>query len=216
MAQPAEQAKTAGLVLHRPVFYDFLLKLITAGRERSFREDILRLAGLRPGEAVLDIGCGTGTLAITASRMVEGNGEIVGVDASPEMLRRARQKARRSRAPVEFQQGVVESLEFGDGRFDLVLSTVMMHHLPVNLRRRCAAEVKRVLKPGGRAMVVDFGPPQGKPRWMARFHRHSYVSVTELQAVLENAGLQVTQCGRVGVGDLHFVLATKAAGGEGV
>src|SRR5438094_282434 len=83
---------TTGLVLHGAAPYDLLVWLVTLGRERVFREKVLRLARLEPGESVLDVGCGTGTLAIAAKRHVGHTGTVYGIDASPEMIVRAGRK----------------------------------------------------------------------------------------------------------------------------
>src|SRR3712207_4299905 len=87
--------ETAGLVLHGATarYYDVMAWLMTLGRERKFREKLVDLARLRPGESVLDVGCGTGTLAIAAKRRVGPTGEVYGIDASPEMIVRASKKA---------------------------------------------------------------------------------------------------------------------------
>ena len=135
----------------------FCFWLLTLGRETAFREKMLRFAELQPGESVLDIGCGTGSLAIAAKRQVGAAGAVCGLDASPEMLARAEKKARRLGVEVSFQNGLAQSLPFGAAQFDVVLSTVMLHHLPKSSRREMAGEVRRVLKPGGRMLVIDFG-----------------------------------------------------------
>lgn len=124
-------------------FYDLLAWLLTFGRERAFRKRLIELAGLEPGEAVLDVGCGTGTLAIAAKRYVGTTGMVSGIDASPEMIDRAKRKARNSGVEVTFQTAVVEALPFADASFDVVLSTLMLHHLPRPLREQCAREVRR-------------------------------------------------------------------------
>lgn len=73
--------------------YDLLLRVIWLGREGAFRKKMVDLAGLKPGESVLDVGCGTGTLAITAKQRVGPKGRVCGIDASPEIIKRARKKA---------------------------------------------------------------------------------------------------------------------------
>ena len=201
--------KTSGLVLHKATQYDLLLWLLTLGRERSFRERALSLARLRAGESVLDIGCGTGTLAIAAKRQVGPNGHVNGTDASNEMLLRASRKARKAGMDVAFQTALVESLPFSDGTFDIVLSTLMLHHLPGTLRGKCAAEVRRVLKPGGRLLAIDFGTVPGKKGIVAHFHRHGHINLSEMAAVFRGAGLQVSESGRVGIGDLEYLLAVS-------
>jgi len=80
------------------------------------------------------VACGTGTLAITAKRRVGPNGRVFGIDASPEMIKRARKKARKAGVDVVLENAVVEKLPFPDATFDSVLSTVMLHHLPDEAR----------------------------------------------------------------------------------
>jgi len=202
---------TKGLVLHWAAGYDFLAWLLLRGRERAFRERLLTLAGVEAGESVLDIGCGTGTLAIAAAGHVGPQGSVSGIDASTEMIARARRKAAKAGVGVVFELAPAERLPFSDGRFDLVLSTLMLHHLPRNTRQQCAREVRRVLKPGGRILVVDFGRPQARHGLLAHFHRHGHVAVEDVEAVLADAGLDVIRSGAVGVRDLQFVLSAKRA-----
>src|SRR5215471_21466172 len=90
--------RTHGLVLHWAARYDLLAWLLTRGRERELREAIVRLGGLETGNEVLDIGCGTGTLAIAATRHVGTTGAVTGVDASPPMIARASRKAKKAGA----------------------------------------------------------------------------------------------------------------------
>lgn len=211
MANAREQSAvpgTTGIVLHRALWYDVFVWLVSLGRERAYREKTLDLARLKPGESVLDIGCGTGTLAIGAKKRVGPAGRVYGVDASPEMLARAGKKANKAGAEVVLRNGIVEALPFPDGQFDAVLSTVMLHHLGRKARQQCALEVRRVLKPGGRVLVVDFAkPPQGKRGLLDHFHHHGYVNLHDLVALLTGAGLNTVRSGAVGIGDLHFVLA---------
>jgi len=133
MTKSLEKSETAGkpgLVLHAAATYDLLIWLVTLGRERAFREKMLRLAHLKTGEAVLDVGCGTGSLAIAAKRQVGAAGTVCALDASPEMIARAEKKARRAGADVVFKKALAQSLPFPDAQFDVVLTTIMLHHLP--------------------------------------------------------------------------------------
>lgn len=199
---------TPGIVLHRAALYDFTVWLLSLGRERVLRERILRLARLSPGDEVLDVGCGTGTLAITAKGQVGITGNVYGVDASSEMLARASKKARKAGVDIVLEKGLVEALSFPDARFDVVLSTVMLHHLPGRIRRLCAAEIRRVLKPGGRVLAVDFGTsPNDKRGFVAHFHRHGHINLSEIVALFSEAGLNIVESGAVGIGGLQFVLA---------
>jgi ubiquinone/menaquinone biosynthesis C-methylase UbiE len=203
---------TNGRVLHRAAGYDLLLKLLWFGRERAFREKVLSLAHLQPGESVLDVGCGTGTLAIAATRHVGPSGSVHGIDASPEMLARARKKAEKATARVEFQNALAESLPFLDAQFDVVTTTVMLHHLPKKTREACAREIRRVLKPSGRVLAVDFDGSSRKS-FISHFHRHSYVNLADLLALMTQAGLQPVRSGAVGLNNLQFVLAEKLVDG---
>lgn len=201
---------TRGLVLHAEArYYDLLAWLLTLGRERAFRERLVELARLEPGEAALDVGCGTGTLAIAAKRRVGTAGKVHGIDASPEMVDRAKRKAAKSGADVLFQTAVVEALPFTDGSFDAVLSTLMLHHLPRPVREQCAREMRRVLKPGGRVLAVDFATPaRERTGLLARVHRHGHMALRDIVELLSVAGLNVVESGAAGVSDLQFVLAT--------
>jgi len=157
---------------------------------------------------VLDVGCGTGTLAILAKQQVGATGEVYGVDASPEMLARADRKANKAGIEIVFKNGLVEALPFHDAHFDAVLSTVMLHHLPGKLRGQCAAEIRRILKPGGRVLAVDFGTsPAHRGGIVAHFHRHGHVSLAEITAIFEETGMNIVESGAVGISDLQYVVA---------
>jgi SAM-dependent methyltransferase len=201
---------TSGIVLHSPILYDLTVRVALLGRERAFRDKLVQLARISHGESVLDVGCGTGTLAIAAKRRVGTSGSVYGVDASPEMLWRAEKKARKAGAEVVFRTGLAESLPFPDAQFDVVLSTVMLHHLPLKARQQCAKEIRRVLKPSGRVLAVDFeGFSDQKRSLLSHFRRpHGHVSARDLIALLSEAGLTVIESGAVGIRDLQFILAT--------
>jgi ubiquinone/menaquinone biosynthesis C-methylase UbiE len=173
---------------------------------------LARLARLS-GESVLDVGCGTGTLAIAAKRRVGRAGRVYGIDASPEVIARARKKAKMDGVEVTFENAVVEKMPFTDGTFDAVLATVMLHHLGGKARQQCACEMRRVLKPGGRVLAVDFGGAAHEVRsLLARFHRHGHVKLPDLIAVLDEAGLKSVVSDAVGISDLQFVLAAAPSG----
>jgi ubiquinone/menaquinone biosynthesis C-methylase UbiE len=135
--------QTTGRVLHWAARYDLLVWLLTHGRPGAFREKLAGLARLVPGESVLDIGYGTGSLAIVAKQMVGATGEVFGIDASPEMIARATRKGAHTGTAVSFTTAVAESLPFPDDRFDVVLSTLMLHHLPRPVPRLSASSPVR-------------------------------------------------------------------------
>jgi ubiquinone/menaquinone biosynthesis C-methylase UbiE len=204
--------RTSGLVLHGTArFYDLLAWLFMRGREGAFRKKIVDLARLQAGESVLDVGCGTGTLAIAAKQRVGPTGNVYGIDASPEMIARAGKKARKAGVDVVFKNAVVEALPFPDKSFDAVLSTLMLHHLPREAREQCAREIRRVLKPGGRVLAIDFATSGKKKGLLAHLHRrHGSVKLHEIIGALSQAGLSIVESGAVGVKDIQFVLATAS------
>ena len=125
---------TLGRVLHWAAGYDLLVWLLTRRSDRAFREQLASFAHLSANESVLDIGCGTGTLAIVAKGQVGATGQVFGIDASPAMIARATAKAAKAGVDVCFKNALAEALPFPEGQFDVVLSTLMLHHL----RAKCA------------------------------------------------------------------------------
>jgi ubiquinone/menaquinone biosynthesis C-methylase UbiE len=120
----------------------------------------VKLANIQPGERALDVGCGTGTLAVLAKQTTPG-ADIHGIDAASDMINRARSKARQANIDVDFDLGLVENLQVADGAVDIVMNSLMMHHLPsTELQEKALREMFRVLKPGGRVLIVDFEPPK--------------------------------------------------------
>jgi len=199
---------TTGRVLHGARLYDFLAFLFTRGRERSLRERMIQLASLDPGNTVLDVGCGTGTLAIAAKRRVGSGGAVFGIDASPAMIAKATRKSARAGIEVAFTTAVVETLPFPDARFDVVLSTMMLHHLPRPVRRQCFAEIRRVLRPRRHLLVVDFGRPQSRQGILVHIHRRGHVDFADVRTMLTDVGFTVMEDGPVGFSSLQFVLAS--------
>jgi ubiquinone/menaquinone biosynthesis C-methylase UbiE len=206
-----ERESTAGHILHFAAGYDVLAWVFTWGRPRRYQSRLLDLAHVASGETILDVGCGTGSLAVAASGRVGASGAVYGIDASPEMMVRAQRKARKAGVKVRFQEAVVEHLPFDATTFDVVLSTLMLHHLPRPARAAMAGEVARVLKPGGRVLIVDFAAPSSAKRtFISHLHRHGYTKVEDNLALLGDAGLRPVESGDVGMADLHFVLATRS------
>ena len=135
--------------------YDPLTWLLGAGRARR---DLLLHADLRPGQRALDIGCGTGTLVVLLKRL-HPDVDVAGVDPDPRALARAARKARRAGVQVRLARGFSDALDEPDGSVDRVFSSFMFHHLDRSEQVRTLAEVTRVLRPGGRLHLLDFGRP---------------------------------------------------------
>jgi ubiquinone/menaquinone biosynthesis C-methylase UbiE len=210
ISSPTTVPATTGRVLHWAARYDLLVWLLTYGRSHAFRERLVNLAHLAAGESVLDVGCGTGSLAIAAKGRVGAGGTVFGIDASPAMIARSTSKAAKAGIDVAFKTAVAEALPFPEAQFDVVLSTLMLHHLPRKVRQQCAREIRRVLKPEGRVLVVDFAHAQSKSGFLAHFHRHGHVDPRDVVALLDEAELRCVESGPVGISSLHFVLAVAA------
>src|SRR5260221_5855898 len=114
----ASPKTTKGLILNDGWRYDlfgwFCDTFLFRGKLREIRQRTANLARLQPGEMVLDVGCGTGTLAIEVQQRVGGAGRVVGIEPGTPQIARARYKAARRNLPIEFQIGVIEQLPFPD------------------------------------------------------------------------------------------------------
>ena len=213
-SQTSEPApKTTGRTIHWASHYDLATRLLFLGKEQAVRDMTLDLAEIKPGEVVLDVGCGTGSLTIGALGRVGPTGKVHGIDAAPEMIEVARRKARhlaaQTGAEIDFRVGLIEDIPFPDDQFDLVLSSLMLHHLPLDLKGQGFLEIGRVLKPGGRFLAVDFQPPT--KGWLGHlatnFFGHSMErsSLQGLVATLEEAGFSEVEAGKTQFKILAFL-----------
>lgn len=205
--------ETDGLTIRWAGFYDAVVKLMTLGQDGKLRRKTVELANLKPGQAVLDVGCGTGDLTLAASRQLGANANVYGIDAAKEMIGVASQKAARAKLPVHFQVEAIEQLSFSDNTFDVVLSSLMMHHLPGDLKTRGLREVYRVLKPGGRVFIVDGSEGSSKSApWLLKHlmsHMVHGAGVETLPDILHEIGFMQIVSGKVALGVLGFVSGYK-------
>jgi ubiquinone/menaquinone biosynthesis C-methylase UbiE len=194
LGQPVTTAPeaTKGLVMDGGWRYDLMAWFFDTvwfqGQWRAMRQRTITLAHLQPGDAVLDVGCGTGTLALEVARRIGRTGQVAGIDPSGVQIARAQAKADRTQLPVTFQTGVIEQLPFPDQHFDVVLSTLMMHHLPKPLKQQGLAEIARVLKPNGHLVIADFVRKQDRAGRATRFHAGGS-SLPDLRSLVSEAGL---------------------------
>lgn len=200
-----------GLVLRggHARLYDWVMFLRTLTSGRSYVAALLDSAQLCTEDStILDVGCGTGSLAIAAARRTGRMAKVFGLDASEQMLKLAIRKAQRMAVCVTFIHGTVEALPFEDASFDLVFSTLMLHHLPRPARIACAYEARRVLRPSGRFVVSDFETPARAAKGLlAHVHRHGGVPQKEICSMLRDTGFAIDHSGELGVSDLHFTVA---------
>jgi SAM-dependent methyltransferase len=140
ISSPDTAPATLGRVLHWAAGYDLLVWLLTRRSDRAFREQLASFAHLSAGESVLDIGCGTGTLAIVAKRQVGVTGKVFGIDASPAMIARATAKAAKAGIDVCFKHFVHAQPKSGFWRISTALVTSTRKMLwRCSRKRNCAA-----------------------------------------------------------------------------
>ncbi len=191
---------TRGWVMNLGWRYDLMVwffdTFLLRGKLRKLRLRTADLAQLQPGEVVLDVGCGTGALAMEAYKRVGTTGRVCGIDPGSEQIARARSKAERASLPIDFQIGVIEQLAFPDQSFDAVLSTLMMHHLPDDLKRLGLAEMARVLKPGGRLVIVDFKRAEKQQSQPAQLGAGE-LGLQDLPALMKEAGFSQMESGEI-------------------
>lgn len=196
--KPAAGLATRGVMIAWARFYDHVTALLLLGQEPALRTMTVDLAAVQPGERILEVGCGTGSLALAAARRAGPTGQVYGIDPDPTMIGIATRKAQKQRLDGTFQVGLIERLPFDEGEFDLVLSSLMLHHLPADLQVAGLAEVKRVLRPGGRFLAVDLAPPAGLSRLVLTpllAKRMMQGGVGHLQPVLAQVGFTDVETG---------------------
>jgi len=209
MHRSAHSASPRGVTIATPRLYEFTFELMTLGSRRATFRRLLNASGLQPGQRVLDVGCGTGYFARMLAQVPDT--EVVGIDASPEMLGYANRHPRKP-ANSRFELGAAEALSYPDASFDVVVSSLFMHHVPPDLQANVVREMRRVLKkPGGRLLVAEVQlPERGPSRWAfellgaAGMARH----VPPLEQLAHDAGFTAIGRGQAAPW-LFFVHATS-------
>jgi ubiquinone/menaquinone biosynthesis C-methylase UbiE len=179
--------------------YDAYMRKMTFGRDAALREMTVRLAQIKPGDSVLEVGCGTGSLTLAAKRQAGPSGRVAGIDIIPAMIELSQRKADQACAEITFQLGSITAIPFPDNQFDVVMGSFMIFHMSENTRQKGIAEIYRVLKPGGRLLLLDLAMP--KP-WLQRAIAQRVIfpgglehDLQELVPPLETAGFTGIECG---------------------
>lgn len=162
--------------------YDPFTWLLGLNRERR---ELLRQADLRPGHRVLDIGCGTGSLAVLTKRLFP-DVEVVGIDPDEKALARAVRKARRAGVSVQFARGFSDALDYPAASFDRVFSSMMFHHLERGEKERTLRAIQRVLRADGSFHLLDFGGPEsaGHRSRLHALHAHRRLTDNDERTIL--------------------------------
>lgn len=141
-------------------FYDATVRWTT--RESRWRPLLVAQMGVEPGHRVLDLGCGTGTLALLLKGVVP-QARVMGLDADARALAIAKEKADRARVAIEFQQALFEDAALEPASFDRVVSSLVFHHLLPEAKRRALLRAHEWLRPGGELHVADWGRAESLP-----------------------------------------------------
>lgn len=155
MQKPSRSKYVPALGFHRLTpYYDAVVGTTT--RERTFKQALIEQARIEPGQQVLDLACGTGTLAIWIKQH-QPEADVTGVDGDSAILSIASRKAHNANVSVRFDRALSSSLPYPAATFDRVISSLFFHHLSWEDKERTAGELFRVLKPGAELHVADWG-----------------------------------------------------------
>ena len=196
-----------GARLDRVRLNEIITHVVFGGRRHRAYARITALAGARPGDRVLDIGCGGGYLARLLAAAVGPDGRVTGIDPSDTAVSYAR---RRAAANCSFRIGIAQDLDLPDRSFDVVTSTLAAHHIPEADRAAAFGEMFRVLRPGGALLVADFRPGGRRhtPHSFASAKRHG--SAVPLEELVTAAGFRIEARGELPV--LRYVRAVRPSG----
>ena len=144
-------------------FYDPLIQW--GMQEKKFKTHLIKQATLQPNETIMDLACGTGTLALLIQQSQPGV-QVIGVDADPEILSIAKEKIKETQVNnITFEEGFSDKLPFSNNLFHHIFTSLFIHHLTLEIKKKTFEEVYRTLKSGGQFHIIDFEKPQN---WLMR------------------------------------------------
>ncbi len=144
-------------------FYDPLVRFST--REFPFKRALLAQADLHNSQTILDLACGTGTLAVAVKKRFP-DANVFAFDADKEILHLAQRKSVKASVKIHFEKGFSDNLPFADNTFDRVFSTLAFHHLTHQRKIKTIREIRRVLKPNGEFHLADYGLARNKSQYI--------------------------------------------------
>jgi len=177
-----------GATLDHVRMHEVITHIAFGGRRRDVYTRITALSGARPGDRVLDIGCGGGYLARLLSAAVGPGGQVTGVDTAAPAIGYARKRAA---ANCSFVVGAAQDLPWPDRSFDVVASTLAAHHIPEAARQDALGEMYRVLRPGGALLVADFRPSGWRHALHSRVTASRHGSAVPLEDLAAAAGFRI-------------------------
>jgi ubiquinone/menaquinone biosynthesis C-methylase UbiE len=206
LRRPHRRQRGTGTTIDRFLLNELASQLAFGGRRSRVYRRIVSLAGVRPGDLVLDVGCSSGYLARKLAAATGPAGHVTGVDPSEAATAYAR---RRARGAMTFTVGVTQDLPPPDSSFDVVTCTLAIHHVPARKRGAAFAEMYRVTRPGGRLLVADFDPSRHAfPRHPGARRMHRAVATAgPLEDLAAAAGYRVGSS--AGLPLLRYVLAVR-------
>ena len=146
--------------------YDFLIRLTMP--ELRFKEELIDAAAIDRGQRVLDVGCGTGTMLLMIAQR-HPDASLAGVDPDPRVLERAQRKIAQAGRAIALREASATALPYADESFDVVLSSLVFHHLTCCEKLQAMREIHRVLAPGGELHLGDFGEPDSRAMRVVSF-----------------------------------------------
>ncbi|NLI93330.1 MAG: class I SAM-dependent methyltransferase [Peptococcaceae bacterium] len=135
-------------------------------------------ASILNNDRILDLGCGTGTLAILIKQACSSS-EVIGIDADQKILEIAKEKIRNAGLNITLDHGAAPNLPYADESFDLVVSSLVFHHLTRTNKIFTLKEINRILRPNGHLLLADFGKPENFPMYLVSLVMRNFEETTD-------------------------------------
>jgi ubiquinone/menaquinone biosynthesis C-methylase UbiE len=204
-----DHSRSEGAALENVRLNEIVTQIAFLGRRRRVYARIVALSGARPPDNVLDVGCGGGYLARLLARAVAPGGRVTGIDPAARAVSYA---SRRAPGNCSFAVGTAQDLGFPDGSFDVVTSTLAVHHIPTEARAAAFGEMYRLIRPGGSLLVADFRASGRRLSLHPGGNAMRHASFGRLDELAMAAGFQVEARGDLPL--LRYVRAVRPASSE--
>lgn len=193
-------------------YYDWITNIVTLGKISKMHQSTLSLVQLQAGDSILDVGCGTGKLILAAEQIIGHGGTAVGLDVESGMVEQAKRHALKSSSHAQFEVASIDQIPYPDNSFDVVVSTLVYHHLTETQKTAGFAELKRVLKLNGRLLIADLNPNRRSLATSLPGHnqleREDHV-LTEVTAHMQKIGFTNIEAGEHPFKQLSYAIGVK-------